>query len=104
MVDYQMPLNIPYTLTLQLLRLLHFFFFQFFTHIVHTVTIINMHINLTLFYDSKQGYTFLMYTKPVKGSKDWQSLYRSTKLDGFEIGEVAQVLHIANFNRPIPIY
>ncbi|CAH3178702.1 unnamed protein product, partial [Porites lobata] len=42
----------------------------------------------------KQGYTFLMYTKPVKGSKDWQSLYRSTKLDGFEIGEVAQVLYI----------
>ena len=63
-----------------------------------------MHINLTLFYDSKQGYTFLMYTKPVKGSKDWQSLYRSTKLDGFEIGEVAQVLYIVNFNRPIPIY
>ena len=63
-----------------------------------------MHINLTLFYDSKQGFTFLMYTKPVKGSKDWQSLYRSTKLDGFEIGEVAQVLYIVNFNRPIPIY
>ncbi|KAL9951822.1 hypothetical protein ACROYT_G044557 [Oculina patagonica] len=39
----------------------------------------------------KQGYTFLMYTKPVKDMTDWKSLYRSTKLDGFEIGEVTEI-------------
>ena len=43
-------------------------------------------------YDRQQGYTFLMYTKPVKPEmKDWSSLYRSSKLDGFEIGDVSEV-------------
>ena len=47
---------------------------------------------LSFLYDRKQGYTFLMYTKPVKPEmKDWSSLYRSSKLDGFEIGDVSDV-------------
>lgn len=45
-----------------------------------------------IFSTEKQGYTFLMYTKPVKPEmKDWSSLYRSSKLDGFEIGDVSDI-------------
>ena len=40
---------------------------------------------------SKASNTWLMYRKPVTGSKSWSSIYRSTELDGFEIGEVTEV-------------
>ena len=40
---------------------------------------------------SKASNTWLMYRKPVTGSKNWSSIYRSTELDGFEIGEVTEV-------------
>ncbi|CAH3156874.1 unnamed protein product [Pocillopora meandrina] len=40
---------------------------------------------------SKASNTWLMYRKPVTGSKNWSSVYRSTELDGFEIGEVTEI-------------
>ncbi|XP_074612059.1 vitellogenin-2-like isoform X3 [Acropora palmata] len=42
-----------------------------------------------IFSIENQGYTFAMYTQPLKEPVDGRSLYRSTPLDGLEIGEVA---------------
>lgn len=49
------------------------------------------HERQEIFSTYKKSNTWLMYRKPVQGSNDWSSLYRSSELDGFEIGEVTEI-------------